>query len=149
MENSRISGWVNQLSLWPFSSSQTVIVITRGHGLWLDPAASSPDQAPGGPWASGLQQVGAEFRILLVEVIAEGLETAADRLGWAVWIVGEFADAKVEQHISLIINTYSGTRKSHHLCSHLLFRMELRPPQAQKSHTKIFPHCERSTNLSF
>ena len=29
----------------------------------------------------------------------------------------------------------------HQLCSHFLFRMELRPPQAQKSHTNSVPHC--------
>ena len=37
------------------------------------------------------------------------------------------------QHYS---HCYSGTRKSHQLCSHLLFCMELRPPQARKSHSQ-------------
>ena len=37
------------------------------------------------------------------------------------------------QHCS---RCYSGTRKSHQLCSHLLFCMELRPPQARKSHSQ-------------
>ena len=45
--------------------------------------------------------------------------------------------------------SYSGTRTSHQLCSHFLFRMELRPPQAQKSHTNSVPHCERNTNVSY
>ena len=35
------------------------------------------------------------------------------------------------QHCS---HCYSGARKSHQLCSHFLFCMELRPPQARKSH---------------
>ena len=45
--------------------------------------------------------------------------------------------------------SYSGTRTSRQLCSHFLFRMELRPPQAQKSHTNSVPHCERNTHVSY
>ena len=45
--------------------------------------------------------------------------------------------------------SYSGTQTSHQLCSHFLFRIELRPPQAQKSHTNSVPHCERNTDVSY
>ena len=37
------------------------------------------------------------------------------------------------QHCS---HCYSGTRKSHQLCSNFLFCMELRPPQARKNHSQ-------------
>ena len=53
--------------------------------------------------------------------------------------------------------TRHGTRKSHQLCSQFLPRMELRPPQVQKSHTNFLPplwtpagtwipHCKRKTH---
>ena len=43
---------------------------------------------------------------------------------------------RTAQSASSRSHCYSGTRKSHQLCSHFLFCMELRPPQARKSHSQ-------------